>query len=89
MHKARVDAITKAGGSWFADYALPQAQLKLKQGFGRLIRNSTDYGVVAILDTRLVTKYYGSKFIQYLPKARKVFQLEDVRDFYLEDRSLG
>jgi ATP-dependent DNA helicase DinG len=89
MNKARVNAVTRAGGNWFADLALPQAQLKLKQGFGRLIRNSTDRGVVAILDTRLVTKFYGAKFIQYLPKARKVFQLDDVRSFYMEDVSLG
>ena len=42
LHKARVDEITAAGGDWFGDFALPQAQLKLKQGFGRLIRTSAD-----------------------------------------------
>jgi ATP-dependent DNA helicase DinG len=89
MHKARVNAITRAGGDWFRDYALPQAQLKLKQGFGRLIRNSTDRGVVAILDTRLIGKNYGPKFIQYLPNARRVFHIDEVKDFYLEDHALG
>jgi ATP-dependent DNA helicase DinG len=83
MTKAREAAITKAGGDWFNDFALPQAQLKLKQGFGRLIRNSTDRGVVAVLDRRLVTKRYGIKFLNYLPKATRVSTIEEVRQFYL------
>jgi ATP-dependent DNA helicase DinG len=89
MNKARVNTITAAGGDWFRDYALPQAQLKLKQGFGRLIRNATDRGVVAILDTRLRTKYYGSKFVQYLPNARRISHIDAVRNFYLTNTSLG
>jgi len=89
MQKARVSAITKSGGDWFREFALPQAQLKLKQGFGRLIRNSTDRGVVAILDTRLITKYYGAKFLSYLPRARRVTSIDAVRSFYREDHSLG
>jgi ATP-dependent DNA helicase DinG len=82
LHKARVEAVTKAGGDWFAEYALPGAQLRLKQGFGRLIRTSTDRGVVAILDSRLTAKRYGREFLRHLPPARRTFDLEEVRRFF-------
>ncbi len=82
LHKARVDSITQAGGDWFDEFALPQAQLKLKQGFGRLIRTQEDRGVVAILDTRLVRKTYGARFLRFLPPARRTSALDEVRAFY-------
>lgn len=85
LHKARVDEITQSGGDWFGDFALPQAQLKLKQGFGRLIRTSEDRGVVAILDTRLVRKAYGERFLQFLPPARRVFDIAEVEAFFREE----
>jgi DNA polymerase-3 subunit epsilon/ATP-dependent DNA helicase DinG len=53
----------------FTQYAIPQAVLRLKQGFGRLIRSGTDRGVVAILDSRLFTKRYGQVFLRSLPPA--------------------
>ncbi len=53
----------------FFSYALPQAVLRLKQGFGRLIRSTTDRGVVVVLDSRLVTKRYGETFLRALPPA--------------------
>lgn len=84
LNKARVDSITAAGGDWFNDFALPQAQLKLKQGFGRLIRTSKDRGVVAILDTRLVRKTYGERFLRFLPPARRVFDIATVEAFFAE-----
>lgn len=82
LHKARVEEITRSGGDWFNDFALPQAQLKLKQGFGRLIRTAEDRGVVAILDTRLIRKSYGERFLRFLPPARRASSLDDVRDFF-------
>jgi ATP-dependent DNA helicase DinG len=82
LHKARVEAVTRAGGDWFGQYALPGAQLRLKQGFGRLIRTSADRGVVAILDSRLTSKSYGWQFLRYLPPAKRTFDLEAVRRFY-------
>ena len=82
LHKARVDGITRAGGDWFRDFALPQAQLRLKQGFGRLIRTQTDRGVVAVLDTRLVRKSYGAEFLKFLPPARRAAGIEEVRAFF-------
>ncbi len=87
LHKTRVDEITASGGDWFNDFALPQAQLRLKQGFGRLIRTSRDRGVVAILDTRLVRKTYGQRFLQFLPPARRVYDLAEVETFYKEQES--
>lgn len=65
--EARAEAITAAGGNPFADYTVPQAVLKFKQGFGRLIRNRSDRGVVLILDARVVTKGYGRRFLRSLP----------------------
>ncbi|MDO8684642.1 MAG: helicase C-terminal domain-containing protein [Armatimonadota bacterium] len=81
VNKARTDAITAAGGDWFNEYAAPQAQIRLKQGFGRLIRSKTDRGVVCIMDSRLLKKYYGKEFIRYLPPCSKTWKLEDVEEF--------
>ena len=66
---ARIEAINAAGGNAFAEYQLPEAVLKLKQGFGRLIRTSTDSGTVVILDPRMLTKPYGRVFLDSLPPA--------------------
>jgi ATP-dependent DNA helicase DinG len=68
---ARQEAIQAAGGQPFFDYQLPQAVLKLKQGFGRLIRSRTDRGLVVILDPRVMTKGYGRTFINALPECRR------------------
>ncbi len=54
----------------FTEYSVPQAVLKLKQGFGRLIRSKTDRGVVALLDRRLMTKGYGATFLNSLPPCK-------------------
>ena len=51
----------------FAEYAVPQAVLRLKQGFGRLIRSRTDRGAVVVLDRRIVTRFYGQVFLRSLP----------------------
>ncbi len=67
MIEARTERIKGRGGSPFVEYSLPEAILKLKQGFGRLIRSKQDRGCVAILDSRIVTRHYGRKFIHALP----------------------
>ena len=66
---ARIESITAVGGNAFAEYQLPEAVLRLKQGFGRLIRTSTDRGSVVILDPRMLTKPYGRVFLESLPPA--------------------
>lgn len=80
--KARTDAIIAADGDWFNGYSIPQAQMKLKQGFGRLIRTKSDRGVVAVLDSRLVKKSYGREFLRFLPQCPVTFKLEDVKAFF-------
>jgi ATP-dependent DNA helicase DinG len=55
----------------FAQLALPQAALRLKQGFGRLIRRSTDRGAVVILDSRILGRDYGKAFLDVLPPASR------------------
>lgn len=72
----------RLGERWFNDLALPSAILMLRQGFGRLIRSVDDYGVVAILDIRLVTSSYGKTIISSLPEIDVVHSIEDVKRFF-------
>jgi ATP-dependent DNA helicase DinG len=80
--EARCERIARAGGDWFAEYAVPWAVLQLRQGFGRLIRGHGDRGVVAILDPRLHTRAYGRRFLEALPPAPRAVHVAAVADFF-------
>jgi ATP-dependent DNA helicase DinG len=80
--RARTQAIQQAGGDWFTEYSIPQAQIRLKQGFGRLIRTRTDRGIVCILDSRILTKGYGAEFVKYLPQASRASKWNRVERFW-------
>ncbi len=84
--KARIEAIEKNGGNAFMDLSLPEAAMKLKQGFGRLMRRKTDHGIVLILDPRIIRKRYGSILMGTLPDTAKSIGsskkvLEDMENF--------
>jgi len=79
---ARQRHIEDTGGSSFYQYSVPQAIIALKQGLGRLIRSTTDRGVLAILDPRLRTKGYGRTFLQSLPPCRVTSEVADLATFF-------
>ncbi len=68
---ARLERLQEGGEDGFTRYLVPHAALKLKQGFGRLIRSRTDFGVVVLLDPRVLSRTYGKVLIQSLPPARQ------------------
>jgi ATP-dependent DNA helicase DinG len=71
---AHCEAIEARGGDPFVEYMVPHATLRLKQGVGRLIRRSTDLGVIIVADPRLVTKRYGQTLLDALPPARRCLE---------------
>jgi ATP-dependent DNA helicase DinG len=66
--EARIESIEARGGNAFAEFSLPEAILKFRQGVGRLIRSGTDSGIVVVLDNRILTKRYGQAFLDAIPK---------------------
>lgn len=67
--EAKFERLSKEGKNPFSEYSLPQAIIRFKQGFGRLIRSKNDKGVVCVLDPRIWSKSYGKKFLNALPLA--------------------
>jgi ATP-dependent DNA helicase DinG len=83
--EARTEKLKKEGKDPFVLYQVPQAALLLRQGFGRLIRTSTDRGVVAVLDSRISAKWYGKLFLGSLPECRITGNKEDIADFLIKE----
>jgi ATP-dependent DNA helicase DinG len=84
---AHCESIERKGGDAFRQYMLPHASLRLKQGFGRLIRTATDRGVIVLVDSRVISKSYGRTLLEALPPARKLVGpwptvLEQIQTFY-------
>ena len=71
---ARLEKIKQEGGNPFFDYSVPEAIIKFRQGFGRLIRHKKDFGAVIICDNRLVRMQYGQQFLNSLPVQAQVFK---------------
>jgi hypothetical protein len=89
--EAKVEAIARRGGNPFLEYAVPQAVIKFKQGFGRLIRSKSDYGSIMIFDRRIVDMRYGKSFLNSLPECRLVkggeeLVFQEVNRFFQEHR---
>lgn len=82
---ARMERIKNEGGNPFYDFQIPRAILTLRQGVGRLMRSSTDRGVLAICDIRLFSKQYGKLFLKSLPPSPICREITAVRDFFQED----
>lgn len=86
---AHCEAISAAGGDFFSEYMLPHAALRLKQGFGRLIRRTTDRGAIVLGDSRVLTKGYGAALLDSLPPARRLVApwaevRRDLENFYAQ-----
>lgn len=90
MYQKKAEAVTKRGEDTFIHYSLPEALVRFRQGFGRLIRAATDRGGFIVLDRRIETKAYGSHFIKVLPNipVRKVQlgnMVETLETWYTEE----
>jgi ATP-dependent DNA helicase DinG len=81
---ARIDAVRGRGGNPFMEYQVPAAIIMLKQGIGRLIRKSSDRGILSILDVRILTSRYGRFFLESLPPMPRTHDLADIDRFFEE-----
>jgi ATP-dependent DNA helicase DinG len=79
---ARLQAIENAGRSSFEEYMIPAALVRLKQGFGRLIRSRADRGLLVLLDGRALAMRYGTTILDALPPATRVRELSELRAFF-------
>jgi ATP-dependent DNA helicase DinG len=72
--EAKLEEIRARGGNPFVDFSIPEAIIRMKQGFGRLIRSRNDEGIVVVLDSRMANRRYGKRFLNSLPPCRRVIR---------------
>lgn len=82
--ESRIEQIAQRGGNSFLEYTLPEAVLKFRQGVGRLLRSTSDRGIVTILDSRIFRKRYGRVFLSSIPKCPTEILSENNEVFPLE-----
>lgn len=80
--EAKIERISQQGKNPFASFQVPEAVIRFRQGFGRLIRSGKDRGVVAVLDSRIVTRSYGKLFLKSIPECRVVYSIKDLKEAY-------
>ena len=80
--QARLKLMQEQGRNPFLEYQVPEAVIALKQGIGRLLRDSSDYGVLMIGDPRLSTRPYGRIFLNSLPEMTHTRELSDIELFF-------
>ena len=80
---ARLAALEAEGRSSFEEYMIPSAIVRLKQGFGRLIRSKSDRGLIVLLDGRAVSMRYGATIVASLPPARRANSVDELRKFFI------
>jgi predicted DnaQ family exonuclease/DinG family helicase len=88
--KSRAELIEANGGNSFYDYTVPNAVLRFRQGFGRLIRSKSDRGIVLLLDSRMVSSRYGSIFLNSMPVEPEIIGNQDdmlsrIKDWFSSD----
>ena len=74
VFSARAELIQNAGGNSFMELSVPDAVIKFRQGFGRLVRRCDDRGAVVVLDRRIIEKRYGSLFLSSIPRTKRVYE---------------
>jgi len=84
--EAKIQYLRKQRKDPFMEYQLPSAVMMLKQGLGRLIRTSVDYGVLAVLDQRLTTRAYGDVFLRNLPPLPIIHELDTLKKAFQQRR---
>jgi ATP-dependent DNA helicase DinG len=78
----KMDFIESLKGNWFMDFFVPDATIQIKQGLGRLVRAKTDKGLLAILDPRTTTKFYGPTILRSLPQSSRTQKIAEVESFF-------
>ncbi len=74
VFEARCEAIEARGGSSFMELSLPEAVIKFRQGFGRLVRRGDDKGAVVVLDRRIIEQKYGRIFLSSIPETKRIYE---------------